>query len=563
MNPEATHDFDYDERIPAPAPAVSTLQRLLQCNPFYLASAAMLLFGIYILWGDTEGLSEVDHLLMNFLTIHGYEMMLVATAIALASRKVWYDSTLLIVIENVILWVPFVLLSQATWLGNGESSTLRITAGVAAASALLVIVRVSAVKLFFRELLLPRRLLLIGTLLLGVNIALPFVFNYLHQVTPEEMRADILHQALFLAIVVAYPLLSALINVLPNPASSAPRVCESGLLPWQLFTIWLAATGYHLWALMYVYDVMGEDTWIIPSLWVVAWSLYHRREDLFPACVPWKEKALLLLPLAIFAGAGTLSLSPILMGLTLANATFYALILYRRHTTVTLTLLLVSLAGTAAFIPIEWGQSLSADFQRGHAMIGALLLLLIISAALIRNMAIGLLGAAALAILCGRILPAAGISADVTWQVVPAFLLLHSLRWSRDHIWFANSIRVLVISGWLLATLKWLHFAEGWQPGAVSCTVALLVLALYAIRSTWTWQVEPKLVAHGALAILLLQPIYPIMDMVVEAGPGMIVITISFLLFAVGTCLALNRERWLHHPPTLDLPDDQTAPATS
>ena len=40
-------------------------------------------------------------------------MLLVTTAIVLARRRIWYDSTLLVGLENLLVFVPFILISQA------------------------------------------------------------------------------------------------------------------------------------------------------------------------------------------------------------------------------------------------------------------------------------------------------------------------------------------------------------------------------------------------------------------------------------------------------------------
>jgi len=72
---------------------VRWLRRLLACNPFYLVSAALLLFGMYHVSLDPRFLqSEVARLRFNFSSLQLYEALLVGVAIVLAGRAIWYDA---------------------------------------------------------------------------------------------------------------------------------------------------------------------------------------------------------------------------------------------------------------------------------------------------------------------------------------------------------------------------------------------------------------------------------------------------------------------------------------
>src|SRR5437016_1210731 len=100
-----------------PRPVVYWLKRALACNPFYLFSAALLLYGFYRISVDPDFLNrEVARLVFSFTSLQFYEILLVVTAVFLARRRIWYDSTLLIILENLFLLVPFILISQAALL---------------------------------------------------------------------------------------------------------------------------------------------------------------------------------------------------------------------------------------------------------------------------------------------------------------------------------------------------------------------------------------------------------------------------------------------------------------
>ena len=65
------------------------LRRFLACNPFYLVSAALLLYGVYRVSVDPNFLSrETAQLAFNFSSLQLYEALLVITAIVLARRGV-------------------------------------------------------------------------------------------------------------------------------------------------------------------------------------------------------------------------------------------------------------------------------------------------------------------------------------------------------------------------------------------------------------------------------------------------------------------------------------------
>src|ERR1700742_272108 len=98
---------------PEPKPFSYWAKRFLVCNPFYLVSAALLLFGMYRISVDRNLFTEeISQLAFNLSSLEFYEVLLVVTAIFLASRRIWYDSTLLVGLENLLIFVPFILVSQ-------------------------------------------------------------------------------------------------------------------------------------------------------------------------------------------------------------------------------------------------------------------------------------------------------------------------------------------------------------------------------------------------------------------------------------------------------------------
>src|SRR5262245_32715339 len=120
MNGNPPDPADAGEFSPLPERDVMLPERLLHlakrflwCNPFYLASAALLLYGISRLVESPDLSDETTQMFFNFGSLQLYETLLVGTAIVLARRRVWYDSTLLVVLDSIFLLVPFILVSQA------------------------------------------------------------------------------------------------------------------------------------------------------------------------------------------------------------------------------------------------------------------------------------------------------------------------------------------------------------------------------------------------------------------------------------------------------------------
>src|SRR2546423_376582 len=108
-------------------------RQLIACNPFYLISVALLLFGCYRISVEPALFNhEAAHLFFNFTSLQVYELLLVITAIFLARRRIWYDSTVLAGLENLLLLVPFILISQAALINQRTTWQLCLLGGTLA-----------------------------------------------------------------------------------------------------------------------------------------------------------------------------------------------------------------------------------------------------------------------------------------------------------------------------------------------------------------------------------------------------------------------------------------------
>jgi len=161
---------------PAGRPISYWLKRLFACNPFYLVSAALLLFGMYRVSVDPNFLrTETAQLIFNFASLQFYELLLVFTAIVLARRCIWYDATLLVALENLLVLVPFILVSQAALIEE------RVVLGLCLFAAALAAARSGAAQHWISVVTYSPRLLAGGLAALVLNSAWPILYRTFHE----------------------------------------------------------------------------------------------------------------------------------------------------------------------------------------------------------------------------------------------------------------------------------------------------------------------------------------------------------------------------------------------
>src|SRR5579863_9290314 len=83
------------------------LRAALARNPFYILSALLLLYSMRLLSTDSRVFpTETPQFFFNFSSFEFYELLLEGTAIALARKRIWYDSGLLIGVEAMFVFIP-------------------------------------------------------------------------------------------------------------------------------------------------------------------------------------------------------------------------------------------------------------------------------------------------------------------------------------------------------------------------------------------------------------------------------------------------------------------------
>ena len=514
------------------------LKRLLACNPFYLVSAALLLFGMYRVSIDPNFLrTEVVQLVFNFTSLQFYELLLIGTAIVLARRNIWYDSTLLLVLDNLLVFVPFMLINQAALIEQRTVWVLCIF------TALLAVGRWSAAGGWVSGFKLSPRLLAGGAVVLTANAALVIAYRIFQETKAGKWIASgaayEMNEASWLWLL---PTLCALANLLPCPREYGKLLVQRRWFPVSLFLVWIAGTSVHLYALGYIYDFPLRRELAAPALCVLAWTLRFRLRDFVIAPAPALQTARLALPLLTSLVAVGVEGRQVFFALMLVNALgFLGVVIAERDNRLARHLLFASLSLLVASLPPEWAMRIGVEFSRAKSVDLASAAYLLLYAALSRNPKIALPGAFAAALVVGAL---RGPHGDVThWAAQTGFLffLLHSLRWRDYEHPGATGVRIFMASMWVAHSFVWAHIGQmSWQPFAMAGVVLVMWWLRRFVFRNWSSVALPI----AAVLVALSGPVNFTCVKLQSAPMGVLAVAGSFLFFAIGTMLALTKHRW-------------------
>lgn len=523
---------------PRPVSLSHWLKRLLVCNPFYLASAALLLYGVYRLSIDpTLFRTELRQLIFNFAALHGYEVLLVLTATLLATRRIWYDAALLVALDHMLWVVPLILASQAALLSPGLAFYFCLLTVFLAAG------RVSWVRTRAGELLPPFRGLWCAMPLLLVNAAWPAVYRHFGETkTGTQTTTGAAYDFNELSWFWLLPALAALLFGLPQPANAGPKTVMRRWFPLLLFGFWLTGTVVHLYSLGYVYDFKLRREQIAPALWVLAWALQFRLGDFLPVSGRAAKRMLLVLPLLATLPAALVLDSRVCFYLSALNFIAYGIGHWlqadRRWT---LQLALVSFAALVATLPPELAPFLARVVTKENTLGLALLTYLLVSTLVSRNPKTAILGGLAALIAGGVLRQTHGDWIHWAAQAGFGFFLLHSLRWADEKHEGAALVRLVVALGWVSHTFIWVRGGAGFLETLVPAAVLLIIWGLRGWLSR-CWR--PLVFPIAAALAMLCSPVHFLTSKVPTMPTGMLYLLGSLVLFALGTAVALTKHRW-------------------
>lgn len=514
------------------------LKRLFVCNPFYLASAALLLSGLYRVSVDPNAFAtEIGQLTFNFGALQFYELLLAGTAMVLVARRIWHDATLLVVLENLLVLVPFILVSQAALLEQKNAWIFCLLAAALAAG------RSGWLRQRAGPLMPAGRALLCGLAVLGLNTALPLVYRH-----NQETKAGIniaagaayeMNEASWFWLL---PALALLANLLPRPEDNRREIQVRRWFTMALFLFWLVGTGVHLYCLGYVYDFKLRREQLAPVLWVLAWTMRPRLTDFVALPPELLRKAILILPLLASLVSAFAAGSQVFFILSALNLLGFAVVMVlERGNRLALQLALLSVAAMVSALPMEILHPIAAGFDRTKLIGVAALAYLVISTALSRKPKLAILGALAAAIAGGLLRE--GQSHMLYWaaQAGLVYFLLHSLRW-RDHEHpGAAGVRIVIAMLWVLHTFAWVHDgAAVLQPLIAAGLVFFAWWGRGFVFRVW----RPQIVPVAAMLVALCSPVHFVILKTQTTPMGVMAVIGSFALFAAGTAAALTKHRW-------------------
>lgn len=514
------------------------LKRLFVCNPFYLASAALLLYGVYRVSGDPGFLTtELRELTFNFTSLQLYELLLAGTAMVLVARRIWYDATLLVVLENLLWIVPFILVSQAALI---EQSTTWMLCLLAAG---LVTARAVALRWRAGQLMPSWRALLCGSAVLAMNTALPIVYRHYQETKKgawlETEPAWLVNDAVWFWV---FPAVALVASLLPRPENDRRETQVRRWFPMMLCLFWILATGVHLYALGYVYDFPLRREHLAPVLWVLAWTLVLRLTDFIAAPPGWMRKAVLALPLLAMFVSAFVTGSHVFVVLSLLNVICFAAVLWREPgNRLALQFALISLASMISALPVEVVHPIVGGFDRMNLIGGAVLAYLAIAALLTRNPKAAIAGALATALAGGLLRE--GHPDNLHWAVQAGlvYFLLHSLRWRDYEHQGAAAVRICIASLWVLHAFVWARAGVAFLP---PLAVAGGVVCVWSCRGFLFQIWRPLVIPITAALVALCHPINLAVIQTQATPTGVLAVIGSFVLFALGTAAALTKHRW-------------------
>ena len=526
MHDEFRTETDPEPEPPRRHPAMRWLRWIVARNPLYPLSAALLLFGIHRLSADPTFLAvEEAKLFFNFSALEFYEIMLVGVALLLAHRRIHYDATLLTIIENGLVFVPFVLVTQAVLIGRDLAALL------CGAAAVLAGVRFALLRR--TRILLPPRLLALGAMVLLFNLIVPFVFR-----TRMELDATDWLVPGRLCWLVLLPALVMLANVLEQPLRWSDEPHRQTSLPLLMLGLWISATAVHLRCIDYISGLPFRAELIAPVLWAMAWTGYLRLGDFTPAPVPRLRAALLILTATI--PLLDTQLSHTYLALCCGNIVIFAVILARTQGRVAFHVLLGSFALALAGVGKVFVFTRVELLTRLEWLLAAAIVYVVVRALTSRRPSAGFMAALGIGFSAGFLLDQPFV--HLALQYGAAFLLIHSLSWERPEEKGATQLRLIAAVLWIAdsAVWTWMDPGAAWFVAAVAAFVLAICGLARWLAGEWASRLVP-LVAGLCLAVA---PAHPAFEMAKGSPAGLLAIVASFLLFGLGTIAALTRSEW-------------------
>ena len=510
------------------SPLRLAFKRIMAGNPFYLASAGLLLYGINQLTTDPKLVgAEFPMLRFNFCALVLYEIMLVCTAITLFRRSIWYDAMLLFGLTNLFIIVPFSLISRAIFLSPHLALFMSII-GAALAAA-----KFWAFKKYAPELNLPRRLLIFGAMLLFVNAYAPLLFKGI------ATDADQVTKSLNFIWLFLLPAAAGLGLFLPRQDDLGSVPGGKRWLPEAVFFAWMLVTACHFGGIGYSNSYIWDYSLLVPVGWVTAWTAYLRVTNFIkkPNRLADNILAFVTLSLPLLATDS----ENILLFFASLNLVGYGFLFIReRRNSLTLARLLGAIAIFAGGQPVAWLDHIVPGVTRTEWVFLSIFVCFFWLIFRSRDPRVAIFTALGLVILSFEYAPALSRCAV---QLALVSLLVHSLRWDDQVQRGATTLRFLTGVLWILISCSWLF--EPVRPARLLVdSAAVLLLIVYLLHIMIFRSLKNLFVLICAGVVLLSEPAMISVRWLGNESAGIVAIVTSFLLFALGSVAAFSKPKW-------------------
>jgi len=520
------------------------LSLVIDSNPFFLLSALFMLQGIYLVSVDPQMLGqEQSQLAFNFSALQIYELLLVLTALFLSRRLLLHDTALLFWLENMFVFIPFILISQASMMENRAVWT----GSLCAAATIFTALRFSSLKLYLRPMQLPSTALALGAVLLLTNLALPLHFRAVigedsqawTQLSPVLWRWFM--PALFLSLF-AFPMGKNLMT----------RSYAQRWTPYAAAILWILATTAHLRSVDYLDGIRFRIAVLAPMLCAFAWVFNLRLTSFLKNSEYWRTRTLILPVLATIPAIQYHDPS-LFLTLTATNCAVFAWLAFTQRNETAREFLLASLTAMIAAVPHNLGYQFIPDFSREKIILLSIGAYLFVQACRARTPRGAIAGAMIVGFASQYLFEHFDYVEQLALQNALLFGLAHSLFWTGERTTFGNAVWKALAIALPLHSFRWGSIA-GLDAALMITLASLFIVAVYVLaqqfQGHWATKALPVAAALNAFTV----PLNHAIELLRITPTGYLVVLGAFLFFASGIAYALTRDRWhkpghRHHGP--------------
>jgi hypothetical protein len=253
----------------------------------------------------------------------------------------------------------------------------------------------------------------------------------------------------------------------------------------------------------------------------------------------WRTGVLVLPAVTTLIAAPQLGKGVFLV-LSLVDVGIYFALFVLSRRVVLLHLTLGSLVALLAGLPDTMLPGRVPQLVDGHLWLAAGFGYALVWIGFTRSPKLALMGALVASLSIGNLLDRPD-AAHWAFQAGLVYLLLHSLRWNDSPETGEAAVRRLVAAAWIVHSIAWTYFyAAGWKPLLLSTVVLVTCLAFRWVHGTW----KPAVISVAASLVCLIVLVHSAASQIGAAPSGLVAVVGSFLLFALGTAVALTKRHW-------------------